>query len=499
MTSMKGASGRTLALIVVALVAARLVAAAFTPLTYDEAYYWTWSRHLAGGYYDHPPMVALVIRLGTLIAGDTELGVRLVSVLLALPMSWAVWRTAAILFRDARIAASAALLLNATLMVAAGTLIVTPDGPLLAATSFVLYALAKVLETGRGTWWLGVGVAVGLALLSKYTALWFGVGILAWLIAVPRLRRWLCSPWPYLGGIVAFALFAPVIAWNAQHQWVSFIKQLGRARVDTLTLRFLGEMIPAQIGFATPLVFVLGAMGLAALMRGDGEDRPARALVNAMFWPIALYFTWHSLHSRVEANWLGPLYPPFAVAAAIAAHRAWPARWQRAADFCRRFALPGGVVLWLALLVQADTGWLSGYRRDPTVKTIGVGWRELAAQIDAVRRANGVGCVLGPDYGTTSWLKFYLPHDICVESRIQRIRWVNMTQPDPALLAGRLMFVDEVRADGQAALQRQFAHFEKLAVLPRRRGPLVIENYELDLLEGARGDVLDRSPPPELH
>ena len=106
--------------------------------------------------------------------------------------------------------------------------------------------------------------------------------------------------------------------------------------------------------------------------------------------------------------------------------------------------------------------------------------------------------MLGPDYGTTAWLKFYLPHGICVESRIQRIRWVNMPEPDPALLEGPLLFVDEVRADGQAALRRQFARFEKLAVLPRRRGPLVIESYEVDLLEGAKGDVLDRSPPPEL-
>ncbi|MDR3466340.1 MAG: glycosyltransferase family 39 protein [Xanthobacteraceae bacterium] len=494
-----GRAGRgQLAVVVAALVAARLLAAALTPLTYDEAYYWTWSQHLAGGYYDHPPMVALVIRLGTLIAGDSEFGVRLVSVLLALPMSWAIWRATALLFRDDAIAASATLLLNATLMVAAGTLIVTPDAPLLVASTFVLYALAKVLDTGRGAWWLGVGLAVGLALVSKYTALLFGVGILAWLVAVPELRRWLRSPWPYLGGGVAFAVFAPVIAWNAQHQWVSFIKQLGRARVDSLTLRFFGEMIPAQIGFATPLVFVLGVMGLAALMRGADGTRPARALVNAMFWPIALYFTWHSLHSRVEANWFGPVYPPFAVAAAVAAHRTWGIRARRVADVCRRWAIPGGVTLWLALVVQSDTGVLSGYRRDPTVKTIGVGWRELAAGIDAVRRENGVGCVLGPDYGTTAWLKFYLPHDVCVESRIQRIRWVNMPQPDPVLLAGKLLFVDEVRADGQAALRRQYAHFEKLTVLPRKRGPLVIETYELDLLEGATGDVLDRSPPPEL-
>ena len=92
---------RNTALTILALVALRLVAAAFTPMTFDEAYYWTWSKHLAGGYYDHPPMVAFVIRLGTMIAGDTEFGVRLVSILLALPMSWAVYRAAAILFGGA--------------------------------------------------------------------------------------------------------------------------------------------------------------------------------------------------------------------------------------------------------------------------------------------------------------------------------------------------------------------------------------------------------------
>src|ERR1700716_1048944 len=118
---------RHTAVTILALVALRLIAAAWMPLTFDEAYYWMWSKHLAGGYYDHPPMVALVIRLGTLMAGDTELGVRLVSVLLALPMSFAVYRTAEILFGGRRVASTATILLNATMMVSVGTMIVTPD------------------------------------------------------------------------------------------------------------------------------------------------------------------------------------------------------------------------------------------------------------------------------------------------------------------------------------------------------------------------------------
>src|ERR1700726_1099214 len=400
---------RNTAVTVLALVALRLVAAAWTPLTFDEAYYWMWSKHLAGGYYDHPPMVAYVIRLGTLMAGDTEFGVRLVSILLALPMSWAVYRTAAILFGGQRVAATATILLNVTLMAAVGTLIVTPDAPLLVASSFVLFFLAKVLETGRGAWWLAVGAAVGAALLSKYTALFFGPAILIWLVAVPKLRRWLISPWPYLGGLVALAVFSPVILWNADHHWVSFIKQIGRARIEDFKPAFIGELIPTQIAFATPRLFILGAMGLYALLRRDAGGLAARMLINATFWTVVAYFIWHSLHARVEANWFAPVYPMFAIAAAVAAHLTRSdARQRRIVDFCLRWAAPTGIVMFALLIVQANTGVLTGYRRDATVRSVGVGWRELAAGIEAVRIRVGAACVPAPAYGTTRWLPFSL-------------------------------------------------------------------------------------------
>ena len=410
-------------LTILALVALRLVAAAWTPLTFDEAYYWMWSKHLAGGYYDHPPMVAFVIRAGTVIAGDTELGVRLVSILLALPMSFAVYRTAAILFGGQRVAATAAILLNVTLMAAVGTLIVTPDAPLLVASSFVLFFLAKVLETGRGAWWLAAGAAVGTALLSKYTALFFGPAILIWLASVPKLRRWLVSPWPYLGGLVALALFSPVILWNRDHHWVSFIKQIGRARIEDFRPAFIGELIPTQIAFATPLIAILGAMGLYALSTRKAGAMAARVLINSMFWTIVAYFVWHSLHARVEANWFAPVYPAFAIAAAVAAHLTrWQVRGRRLADFCLRWASPVGIMMFAALIVQADTGWLSGYRRDATVRSVGVGWRKLADGIEAVRVRTGATCVLAPDYGTTGWLAFYLPSASAGSTCPNRIR-----------------------------------------------------------------------------
>ena len=489
---------RATALTILALLALRLVAAAFTPLTFDEAYYWTWSKHLAGGYYDHPPMVAILIRLGTLIAGDTELGVRLVSILLAIPMSFAVYRTAEILFGSRRLAATATILLNVTLMAAVGTMIVTPDAPLLVASSLVLFCLAKVLATGRGAWWLAVGTAVGLALLSKYTALFFGPAILIWLIAVPKLRRWLISPWPYLGGGLAFVLFSPVIFWNADHQWMSFLKQFGRARIEDFTLVYIGELIPTQIAFATPFVFIPGMMGLYALWRRKAGASPARVLISSTFWTITLYFVWHSLHSRVEANWFGPVYPAFAIAAAVAGNLVqWRGRAKRTVEFCLRWAAPTGIVLFALVVVQANTGVLTGYRRDASVRSVGIGWREAAREVEAVRLREGAACVLALDYGTTSWLAFYLPKGTCVAQRGQRFRWVNMPEPDPALLQGKLLYVDEARED-QPLLKKDFARVQKVAEIRRMRGPLLIETLELDVLEGPKGEVFDRAPPLEL-
>ena len=490
---------RDAALTVIALVLLRLVVAALTPITFDEAYYWIWAKNLAFGYYDHPPGVALVIRLGTMIAGDTELGVRLISILLALPMSYAVYRAAEILFGGTRVAANAIVLLNITLMAAVGTLIVTPDSPLLVASSFVLFFLAKVLESGRGVWWLAVGAAVGLALLSKYTALFFGPAILIWLISAPKLRRWFLSPWLYLGGLVALAVFSPVVLWNADHHWVSFIKQLGRSQVDHFRLSFIAELIPTQVAFATPLVFILGAMGLYALIRREGGALASRALIGAMFWVITLYFLWHSLHARVEANWFAPVYPAFAIAAAVAADvTRWKPFSQRLANFCLRWASPVGVLMFAALIVQANTGWLSGYRRDATVRSIGIGWPALASEIEATRVRVGASCVLAPDYGTASWLAFYLPKGSCVVQPTQRIRWVNMPEPDAAKLSGKLLWVDEVRASPPAYVTDTFAKIERVAEFKRMRGPLVIETYALDLVDGPKRAVLANSPPPEL-
>ncbi|HTQ70305.1 MAG TPA: glycosyltransferase family 39 protein, partial [Acidocella sp.] len=156
-----------------ALTALRLALAASLPLVPDEAYYFLWSTHLQPGYFDHPPMVALWIRAGTMLLGPSPLGARLLGPLSTLAGSLLAWDAAERLFPGRRAGITAAACLNATLMFGAGAVLMTPDTPLLFFWTAGLWAMARLIQSGNPRWWLAVGLAAGLALLSKYTGLLF--------------------------------------------------------------------------------------------------------------------------------------------------------------------------------------------------------------------------------------------------------------------------------------------------------------------------------------
>ncbi|MBN9556563.1 MAG: glycosyltransferase family 39 protein, partial [Alphaproteobacteria bacterium] len=239
---------------VVVLTLLRFAAGAVLPLSADEAYYWLWSRHLAAGYYDHPPLIAFAIRAGTALFGNTAFAIRCAGLALSVAASWAVWQTAKLTLPERPAAAWACLFFNLTLMVAVEAMAATPDAPVIAAAAFFLYFLARVEAGHGGQWWLAAGIAAGIGLLSKYTALFFGAGALVWLLADPRGRRWLLSPWPYAGGLIALLIFLPNLLWNARHDWMTFAFQFGRVDRGPFTLRFLGEFVAAQFGMATPFI-----------------------------------------------------------------------------------------------------------------------------------------------------------------------------------------------------------------------------------------------------
>ena len=184
----------------------------------DEAYYWVWSHALAPGYLDHPPMVALWIRAGTLLAGEGNFGVRLLGPFAAALGTVLLVRAGDDLLPGRGAGLRAAVLMNATLLFAVGATTMTPDTPLLLFWTMTLWALARLHATGRGHWWLVAGVAAGLALDSKYTAALLAPAILLWLAAVPAMWVWLRRWQPYAAGLLAFEQDLLVVDLAAEQQ-----------------------------------------------------------------------------------------------------------------------------------------------------------------------------------------------------------------------------------------------------------------------------------------
>jgi len=377
-----------LAAVLLAATAVRLWVGASVPLTEDEAYYRLWSLRPALGYFDHPPMIAWWIWLGRGIAGDDPLGVRLLPVLSTAATTWLTLDVARQAGFGERVAAQAGVWLNATLLVGFAGEMAVPDEP---ATLFWMATLACAFraQTGRRAWWLGAGVAAGLACLSKYSALFLAPGLLIWLALTAEGRRALRTPWPWLGALAAGAVFAPNVAWNAAHGWMTFAKQFGRVAATSFEPAFLAKLLLDQTLLLNPLI---------ALFVGLAIRRSAAWPLLAISAPFAAYLAVHSLHAEVQGQWPAPLYPALVIAASAAAEET---RGPLAA--ARRLAAPFGLAV-----VAAAFAWLLASPdralpfRDPLAPYRD--WTGFAARVEAARLGAGAAWVGSPTYGVAAQL-----------------------------------------------------------------------------------------------
>jgi hypothetical protein len=397
------------------------------------------------------------------------------------------------LFSNNRIGATAALFFNLTAAMTLGSVLATSDQIVVTTSCFVLYFLSRLNESGRGEWWLAVGAAFGLGMCSKYTTLFFGVSLLAWLIIVPERRHWLVSPWSWAGALVALTIFSPVLLWNADHHWASILYQGKRMVVHAWTFRYLGEFIFSQFGLATPPLFVLGCISLFWGLRQPTEPLPARILLAALIWPFLLYFSWHAIHERVQGNWPEAMYPALMVACAGVVHQlqARTGRLALVASWSRHSAIPLGLTVAIAAYLQSIVGVLPLGPTDPTSRMLGVGWPELATNIDRLRAVAHARVVLTTDYQANSWLAFYLPSHTPVEQVNQRIRWVNEPVPGQGLFAGAAIYVCRLRCEKLPELAMKYSSVELLDTLARTRYGVEIEKYSVYRLTGPHGPTLD--------
>lgn len=354
-----------------------------TELIPEEAYYWTYSQHPALSYFDHPPMVAWIIGLGTALFGNTELGVRAATIALWPGSALLLYHTGRLWF-GIRAAALAVLLFCLTPVFVGIGLFVTPDAPLVFFWLLTLYALTQALHSSRSVYWWLAGLALGCAMLSKYTAVVLAASLVVFLCLSTRHRHWLWRSQPWLAALIALAVFSPVILWNAQHQWASFLFQSTRTVVENHDPRVeAGTFWLYQLGALTPLLlgFYVYAM-LPAVRRGwlAREDRWNFAVSFAL--PLFFIFVLASFKNKGHINWTAPAYLSWSLAAAAIAIELDPV-WACTRPVLRKFMLWGVVILCLGVNVVGQTSLTWGVPHNLAFKNAG-GWRALA---DAVRKA----------------------------------------------------------------------------------------------------------------
>lgn len=481
--------------VLAAVTLVRLGAAAAVPLFEDEAYYWEWSRRLAAGYFDHPPLVAWLIGAGTALFGSTPLGVRLGSVACGALAGAAMLLAARRL--DGDDAGVRAAWLAALLPVFTGTFVAaTPDAPLLAAAAWVCYAAGRAVDDDRTDWWLAAGAALGLGLLAKYTAVLLPLGVLAACLWHPPLRRQLRRPGPWLAVAVALLVASPMIGWNAAHDWVSFRFQLGHGfgRPNDSILAREASYLGGQLLLASPVVLVL--MLRAGVRTWAYGARPWRVLLAAVSLVVLVFFALSALRRRPEANWPALAYPAAAVLLATSALVRERARSWRTA-----LAVAGGMsgVLLLASFVA-----IPGVppRRDPLRKAHG--WPVLADSVAAfAARVPATGGhrlhVAANRYQDAALLGWYLPGrpEVVSVNRGGRPNQYDLWPrlPDRATVGDDLLLVLAERDAEPVAIRDLRGHFGAV-----ERGPLVeqpwrgavIRRHRLWLLRGWRGTW----PPP---
>ena len=338
---------------------ARLLFAFTLGLGIDESYTIAISRRLSLSYFDHPPLHLWIAHFAALAMGENVLA-RAPFVALFFATGWIYYRFASELF-GSRSALTGLFALNATpfFFASAGAWIV-PDGPLLFGLAVAVFAATRLFfqeanEVLAWRSWLLIGVGLGLAGLSKYSAVLAAAGLIAFVALSPKQRRWLRHPAPYVAAGVALAMVTPVMVWNARHGWASFAFQ-GARGIPGGGLRpaqFL-TMALGEIAFLSPWIFAPLAAGLISAFRHRRDDR--YLLLLCLSLPSIVLFTLTPIWGgRGQPHWPMPgwffAYPLLG---------AWVEQIGVSVVALRRWAF-GSSALLAAIAgvaaVQASTGW----------------------------------------------------------------------------------------------------------------------------------------------
>ena len=382
-------------------------------LSPDEAYYWEWSRRIAWGYYSKPPLVAWVIWLFSHAAGDCTACIRLAATLCASLATLFTYLLARSMYGE-KTGFWAALLSAAVPASAVLALVITIDAPPMAFWGAALYRLWRSVED-RPAWWAATGLAAGLAMLAKQTAVAFWPLAFLFLAVSPQHRRLLRSPAPYLSAALSLLMLVPTLAWNMDHGWITLRHTehhfKGLEGGVSLSPSSALEFLLSQAGIISPLIWAaVWAAMLKPLAKASACGARERFLLVFSLPPLA-GITLLSLFQRVNANWPAPFYTTAVILAAawLAAREGRPSSGAVDAAFRPSVTAATGALLTLLLYAAGFAGNMLPI--DPAYRLRG--WKESAAAIEAaiqrLPHQDGTWIIAARKRQTASELAFYLP------------------------------------------------------------------------------------------
>jgi len=365
----------------------RLLINSHLELSPDEAYYWYWSKHLDLSYADHPPMVAYIMSIFTAIGGNTEFFVRLGGFILSTLSLFIIFYTSRTLFPTNKIIAWELLFIfNLTLLFSAGCIVQTPDQPMLFFWAVAVFLGSLIIIKESPKYWYIWGIAVGLGLLSKYSMVFIVPCMLLFLLISAEHRFWLKKKEPYIALLIALVIFSPVLYWNWQHEWVSFLYQLHhgfepkRRDVVQIVLKLL-EYIGGQAGVLTPLLFIAFVIyAVKGTIVAFRESRKEYLYLALLSLPVLFFFGLSTALGKVaEANWPAPAYIAGGVLMIHVFHEYFIKKKGH------RILVGSGIVLALLINIIVHTHFLAPFlpispKIDPLQQFHG--WRTLGATIN---------------------------------------------------------------------------------------------------------------------
>ena len=467
-------------------------------LTGDEAHYALYGAHLALSYYDHPPLVGW-IQAPLVALGAPDGVLRLLPELLWLATALFIHDTArrlhGLLVPAAGRAEAAALWAVgayslAPLLHVLGIGLV-PDTLLMFFTAALLWQTLRLLDADRAQQlreWLGLGLLLGLAGLSKYTAIFAALPVLAALLAAHGtglLRR--AGPW--LALVLALVLVLPVFVWNAQHEWISFVYQLKHGKGSHWQA---GQVLVFALVQALlyPL-FIWGAAGLRhKVLGGFGLDRPHAWLLAFFALPFAV-LAYLSGGGSGLPHWTAPAWVALAPFAGLGLAALW-ASGRRALIYALGGLQAFITVSLYVLMLLAGPPWLAAAAPDsdePEVLnpfTDFYGWDQAGARASALAREHRIAHLAVQNWTLASRFAWYarpLPVHVLAPDFDQFSLW---TGPLPAGASAVLLDWSQM-AHQLPVGEGLFERCEPAGTLPVQHAGRTVAHFRFHLCHGWGG------------